>query len=78
MKGGWRADLIGFISVGGFATVCILILMGGVIVDSMKDVGLILLGQLLMKFGTVVDYFYGLSQGSANKSEQLNEIANKS
>lgn len=43
------ADLIGFISVAGFASVCILILMGGVIVDSMKDVGLILLGQLSMR-----------------------------
>ena len=30
MKGGWRADFIGFVSVGGFATVCVLILMGGV------------------------------------------------
>ena len=37
MKGEWRAGLIGFISVGGFATVCILILTGGIIVDSMKD-----------------------------------------
>jgi hypothetical protein len=46
---GWMADLIGFISVAGFASVCILILMGGVIVDSMKDVGLILLGQLSMR-----------------------------
>ena len=77
MKGGWRADLIGFISVGGFVVICTLILTGGAIVDSMKDVGLILLGQLSMKFGTVVDYFYGSSQGSANKSEQLNEIAQK-
>jgi len=29
MKGEWRAGLIGFISVGGFATVCILILTDG-------------------------------------------------
>lgn len=78
MEGGWRADLIGFIAVGGFVVICTLILTGGTIVDSMKDVGLILLGQLSMKFETVVDYFYGSSQGSATKSEQLNEIANKS
>jgi len=49
MKGGWRADLIGFISVGGFVVICTLILTGGTIVDSMKDVGLILLGQLSMR-----------------------------
>jgi hypothetical protein len=49
MKGEWRAGLIGFISVGGFATVCILILTGGIIVDSMKDVGMTLLGQLSMR-----------------------------
>ena len=40
-------------------------------------VGLILLGQHSMKFGTVVDYFYGSSQGSADKSEKLNEMAKK-
>ena len=33
----------------------------------MKDVGLVLIGQLSMKFGTVVDYFYGSSAGSATK-----------
>ena len=77
MRGGWRADLIGFVAVGGFVTICTLILLGGSIVDSMKEVGLVLLGQLSMKFGTVVDYFYGSSQGSADKSAKLNEIANK-
>jgi hypothetical protein len=49
MKGGWRADLIGLIAVGGFVVICTLILTGGAIVDSMKDVGLILIGQLSMR-----------------------------
>lgn len=31
MKGGWRADLAGFIAVGGFVVICTLVLAGGAI-----------------------------------------------
>lgn len=67
MRQNWRRDLVGLVSVGGFAFVCIIVLRGGEIVPSMKDVGLILLGQLSMKFGTVIDYYYGSSSGSKEK-----------
>jgi len=30
MKGGWRADLIGFIAVGGFVVICTLIFTFGI------------------------------------------------
>lgn len=51
--------------------VCIIILNGGIISESMREVGLVLIGQLSMKFGTIVDYFYGSSAGSAAKQQAL-------
>lgn len=35
----------------------------------LKDVALVLVGNLSAKFGTVVDYQYGSSAGSARKDE---------
>lgn len=67
----WRRDLVGVIAVGGFVAVCIIVLRGGMIELSMKDVGLIVIGQLSMKFGTVVDYHYGSSAGSAAKNQAV-------
>lgn len=75
MKNNWRADLIGFIAVGGFAAVCIIILNGGIISESMKEVGLVLIGQLSMKFGTIVDYYYGSSMSSAIKQQSIEDSA---
>lgn len=66
----WRRDLVGTIAVGGFVTVCVIVLSGSGVMDvSMKDVGLILVGQLAAKFSTVVDYHYGSSEGSARKDQ---------
>lgn len=67
----WRRDLVGFTAVGGFVAVCILVLHGGMIEPSMKELGLIIVGQLSMKFGTVIDYHYGSSSGSASKEQAL-------
>lgn len=71
----WRRDIVGFLAVAGFCAVCILVLNGGAIESSMKDVGLVLLGQLSMKFGTVVDYFYGSSAGSAAKDKTIEDLS---
>ena len=74
MRQNWRRDLVGVIAGGGFAFVCIIVLRGGEIVPSMKDVGLVLLGQLSMKFGTVIDYYYGSSSGSKEKDATIADI----
>lgn len=57
----FRRDFVGLIATCGFCAVCILMLRGGVIDSSLKDVALVLMGQLAAKFGTVVDYHYGAS-----------------
>lgn len=73
----WRRDFVGFLAVGGFVVVCIIVLRGGVIDVSMKEVGLVLIGQLSMKFGTVVDYFFGSSAGSAAKDQAITDLTKK-
>lgn len=66
----WRADVLAFVVVLAFAVVCVLLFRGGVIDLSVKDVALILIGQLGAKFGTIVDYHFGSSAGSAAKEEK--------
>lgn len=66
----WRADVLGMVVVLAFAVVCVLLFRGGVIDLSVKDVALILIGQLGAKFGTIVDYHFGSSAGSAAKEEK--------
>lgn len=38
-----------------------------------KDALMMILGVLVAKFGTVVDYFFGSSKGSADKTDALAE-----
>lgn len=71
----WRRDLIGLLAVGGFVAICILLLVGGVIDPTMEKLALIVIGQLSMKFGTVVDYHYGSSAGSAAKDQVAADTA---
>ena len=73
----WRRDIVGLLAVGGFVAVCIIVLKGGVIDVSMKELGLVLIGQLSMKFGTVVDYFFGSSAGSAAKDQSISDLSKK-
>ena len=73
----WRRDLVGLLAVGGFVAVCVIVLRGGVIDVTMKELALVLIGQLSMKFGTVVDYHYGSSAGSAAKDAALNDPTKK-
>lgn len=67
----WRRDLIGVMAVGGFTAVCIIILRGGVIDGTMKEVALVLLGQLAGAATTIVNYHYGSSAGSASKDQAV-------
>ena len=71
----WRRDLIGLLAVGGFVTICVLLLMGGLIDPTMEKLALIVIGQLSMKFGTVVDYHYGSSAGSTAKDQMMVDTA---
>lgn len=70
----WRRDLVGLFVVGGFTSVCVLILRGGVIDGSMKEVALVLLGQLAGAATTVVNYHYGSSAGSSAKDQTINQV----
>ncbi len=70
----WRRDLIGIVAVGGFTAACVIILRGGVIDGSMKEVALVLLGQLAGAATTVVNYHYGSSAGSAAKDATINNV----
>jgi hypothetical protein len=70
----WRRDLIGIVGVGGFTAACVIILRGGVIDGSMKEVALVLLGQLAGAATTVVNYHYGSSAGSAAKDDTINKV----
>lgn len=71
----WRRDFVGLIAVGGFVAVCVLLLVGGVIDITMKELALIVIGQLSMKFGTVVDYHYGASASGAAKDQTIADTA---
>jgi drug/metabolite transporter (DMT)-like permease len=42
----------------------------------LKDTLVLAIGALLAAFGGVVNYFYGSSKGSADKSEAINEKMN--
>jgi len=37
-----------------------------------KEIGLLVIGALVAKFGDVVNYFFGSSKGSADKTEIMN------
>lgn len=73
----WRRDGVGLLVTAGFVTVCYLVLHGVGIDPSMKDVALILIGQLSGKFGTVVGYHYGSSAGSSMKDQAINDLTKK-
>lgn len=69
----WRRDLVGLTAVAGFVSVCLLLLLGYSIDVSMRDVAMVMLGMLASKYGTVVDFHYGSSAGSAAKDQIIAE-----
>lgn len=68
--------IVGPVVVVGFIAACALT-FSKVIHADMKDVALTLLGVLAGKFGTVVDYYFGSSAGSADKTDALKDAAKK-
>lgn len=48
-----------------------------VLPEGNKDIGLLVIGALIAKFGDVVAYFFGSSKGSADKTEILNKSNNE-
>jgi len=59
------------IVVGFFLTVIALIFRSTPIPTGSKDAVMLLLGSLIASFACVVQYFFGSSQGSANKTAML-------
>lgn len=64
--------LLGAFIVGASAMVIVL-LISKALPDNNKDVVNIALGTMLGMAGNVVNYFYGSSKSSAEKTELLNE-----
>ena len=64
--------ILGAIIVIGFFSI-IAIVFKLEMPQSNKDLGLIVIGALVAKFGDVVGYFYGSSKGSADKTELINK-----
>lgn len=67
MKEGLEQRLIGTVVVLGFMGTLLFVLAHYNV--ELKEVALVLVGVLAGKFGTVVDYRYGSSMGSARKDE---------
>lgn len=49
------------------------IIFGKVLPTENKEIGLLVIGALVAKFGDVVNYFFGSSKGSADKTELMNK-----
>jgi len=62
-------------ALGALIVVAILVLIYVVfrvaLPNANKDVALLVIGALVAKFGDVVNYFYGSSKGSADKTDIL-------
>ena len=64
--------ILGGIIIVGFFTVMVFLAVIDIPTAS-KDMFYIVLGALVSKFSTVVDYFYGTSKGSSDKNDLLKE-----
>jgi len=68
-------------ALGALIVVAILVLIYVVfrvaLPNANKDVALLVIGALVAKFGDVVNYFYGSSKGSADKTDILKNGSNK-
>lgn len=61
---------LGALLVVGFFTVVIVVFKTEM-PQANKDIGLLVIGALVAKFGDVVSYFFGSSKGSSDKNEYL-------
>lgn len=62
---------LGALIVFGFFFI-LWVIFGKVLPAENKDIGLLVIGALVAKFGDVVNYFFGSSKGSADKTELMN------
>jgi len=63
--------LLGALIVVGFFVILIVVFRKVMPVEN-KEIGLMVIGALVAKFGDVVNYFFGSSKGSADKTELMN------
>ena len=63
---------LGALIVFGFFFI-LYIIFGKVLPVENKEIGLLVIGALVAKFGDVVNYFFGSSKGSADKTELMNK-----
>ena len=64
----WAAPLVSFVVAITFGVVLVVVLHWGVI-EGARDIGMVMVGVLSSKYGTVIDYWIGSSSGSARKTE---------
>lgn len=62
--------VLGALLVAGFFAI-IIVIFRTEMPSANKDIGLLVIGALVAKFGDVVNYFFGSSKGSADKNEMF-------
>lgn len=67
---GFMQSLLALVIVSGFFG-CIWLVMKHDVVQNMRDALLILIGSLGAAFGSIVNWYFGSSKGSADKNELL-------
>ena len=70
----WAGPVVSFVVAVTFAVVLVIVLHWGVI-EGARDIGMVMVGVLSSKYGTVIDYWIGSSSGSARKTEIAVETA---
>jgi len=63
---------LGALIVVGFFFVLYIVFIAEVPTGN-KDLGLLVIGALVAKFGDVVSYFFGSSKGSSDKTKMMNK-----
>lgn len=63
---------LGALIVIGFFVILIVVFRSSMPTDN-KEIGFMVIGALVAKFGDVVSYFYGSSKGSADKNELIRD-----
>lgn len=63
---------LGALVVAGFFFI-LFIIFRAALPEGNKEIAYLVIGALVAKFGDVVNYFFGSSKGSADKTEMLNK-----
>lgn len=75
-KRDYSQEALGWIITAGFFTVLVMRMFIRIPPDQLENVGM-LIGALIVAFTTVVQYKYGSSKGSADKTAQINAMMEK-